>query len=1162
MKRFFSFVIKQSVAVILIVLLVLGLGVWSTVNMSVNLLPDINVPIVCVQVIYPGANAESVESDVTVKVEDAVGSISGITDVTSHSYDNLSAVILSFDYGTDTSVKKTDISNKLASLKLPDGVTTSVYDVDLNATALATISITSKDGLEDAYAKARELASSFASIDGVESVDIKGGAEYSYTVKPFGGLELICPLIVQAFSYGALDLPRGNITVNGDDVQIRNNSDIDGDDLNDDGIPYDILNMSIELPSSVVTLMYGIRAGIEAQIKQQTGIDYTPALAPFIIGNDTYMGMIMQGLAANEQTASLNISKDLVGFILKNTFPEEEGAKMIVKVGDIAEVKVTPSYNSYAYYSDGKIEIADGKAVVIEVFKANGANSSSVVEKENYKKLSADKNYSAEIHLLDDQSEFISDSVSNVLVSMIIGGVLAILIIFVFLKKIKTSLVIAITMPLSVLAALICLSLMGITLNMVSLGGLAVGIGMLVDNSIVVIEAISKHRDGGKTAYESAVDGTCEVGGALFGSTLTTVCVFLPILFAGGLTAEIFTDLAYAVIFSLAFSLIVAVTVIPALYCILEGSNRFIKRRVSVAAEEQLTIDMYSSDIEYNQHAQLQTVEDNSEDTPKGGKRKFKDKIAVLKQPVILNKINSVYSKILKKALAYKIVTILTAVAVFGASIGLLFITGTEFLPSIDKGQIEVTLDYGSGKDLQTVEGDVLRFAGVIAENIDNIGYVSTSIGKNGLIALTDTGIITVQLTTNKNTKKTVEKIRNLAKAEKAREENALIGNVSVKEIDGVVASLLSGSSDMSVTIVGNDESVLKEIAGKIKANLEAEKFEDVKDSATEKSTQYTLKFDRAKMLENGLDYQTSVMTLRMGIASYAACTVTTKGSEYNLSVQFADGTITDKTQLENFVIGFNAAGKAVQLKEVLKGGEVKVEDTAARISRYNGQKMITVSGVLPDTDTGTATDIMKDVAQKVLKGYKGYSFSSSGISTYLSDAFQGLAVALIISFFLLYGVMAVQFGSFIKPLIIMASIPFSFTGGFIALTITRTSLNVVSFIGLIMLMGIIVNNAIVMLEKIKQLKGEGMAHLEAVKTACGERLRPILMTTLTTILALVPLAIGIGKGSELMQPLGIVVIGGLLIGTLVTLVLVPAVYCAVHRLSEKYPDGKIKIKK
>ena len=502
-----------------------------------------------------------------------------------------------------------------------------------------------------------------------------------------------------------------------------------------------------------------------------------------------------------------------------------------------------------------------------------------------------------------------------------------------------------------------------------------------------------------------------------------------------------------------------------------------------------------------------------------------------------------------------KLVTVLTAVAVFGASVGLLFITGTEFLPSIDKGQIEVTMDYGSGRDIETVQSDVLAFSRTIAENVENIDYVSASVGKNGIIALTDSGIITVKLKTDKNTKKTVEKIRELADA-----DDGIIGSVTVREIDGVVASLMSGSSDMSVTIVGSDGDVLKEIASKIKTKLKEDGFCDVSDSSTDKSMQYSLEFDRQKLAEFSLDYQNVVMTLRIGIASYTACTVTIDGEDYALRVGFEDGRISSKADLENFVIGFNGS-VAVKLKDVLVGGEAKSELTEACIVRTNGNKMITVSGVLPDTDTGTATDRMQAIAKEVLKDYKDYSFSSSGISSYLTDAFEGLAVALIVSFFLLYTVMAVQFGSFIKPLIIMASIPFSFTGGFVALTITRTSLNVVSFIGLIMLMGIIVNNAIVMLEKIKQLKNEGLPHFDAVREACRERLRPILMTTLTTILALLPLAIGIGQGSELMSPLGIVVIGGLLLGTLVTLVLVPAVYCAVHRLSEKYPDGKVKIK-
>lgn len=1339
----------------LVVVFVLAFGVYSAIDMSINLLPDINVPMVCVQVIYPGANASSVEKDVTQKLEDGL-TVGGVTDVQSYSYDNLSALVLSFDYGTDTTDKKTEIQSKLSELNLPDGISTSVYDIDLNAEALAVLSVISDAGADEAYAKAEDLAIKLTALDGVENVEIKGGAEYSYVISPFGGLELISPLIVKAFSYGALDLPLGNINDNGD-VQIRNNSDVASFD--------DIKNMPLELPSSLagmfgsikqvmtyyedstvedleklredlasgvaevlgaidtmtaeevdkfaelktymniadtytaerlksikssryydtiykqtidddgnpkddeelekvaddintqypnlpfdvsVDLLKVVRDGkiddiivfreeIEqgegyiaatenneyyaltdeefvklakdmgvysseeytdeeisenvafarqtsasglaaiADKKREEGNDYNPTNGECallftatdlsnehpIIMSPTFIAFVRsphyednmqllidrRGELGEEISAEefytlynelnlegvieINLSVELINFILVTdlsglTVNASGASVLVVKTSDVAFITDPPSasYTSYAYYYGGQAQITTG--IIVEIYKANGANSSAVVEevKKVYSEISGQEGYTATISLLDDQSEFISESISNVLVSMLIGGVLAILIIYLFLKKVRTSLVIAVTMPLSVLAAIICLYLMGITLNMVSLGGLAVGIGMLVDNSIVVIEAISKHRDLGKTAFESAVDGTVEVGGALFGSTLTTVCVFIPIIFSGGLTAEIFTDLAFAVIYSLAFSLIVSVTVIPALYALFEGGARML--REGKAGAEPLPV---------------QPVETATEQP---AKKKFS-----FKEPVIMNRVTGFYEKILPKVLGKKLITILTAVAVFGASIGLLFLTGTEFLPSIDKGKIEVTMTYGSGRELEVVQKDVLAFTQVIADNVENIEYVSASVGKNGMLALTDTGIITVQLTTNRGTDGVVEQIRRLSK------DNPTVGSVTVKQIDGVVASLMSGASDLSVTIVGSDGDRLIEISDKIKAKLDEQGFDDIKDSATDKSLQYTLHFDRNKIAELGLDYQTVVLTLRIGIASHTACTVTIDGKDYGLDVRFSEGTIKNKTDLENFVVGFDSGeGTQIKLKDILKDG-VKEELTEACIRRSNGDKMISISATLPGVDTGSAGKIMQSAAREVLNEYEGYSFESSGISSYLDDAFAGLAVALVISFFLLYAVMAVQFGSFVKPLIIMASIPFSFTGGFIALVITGTSLNVVSFIGLIMLMGVVVNNAIVMLEKIKQLHEDGMPHFEAVTAACSTRLRPILMTTLTTILALIPLAIGVGQGSELMQPLGIVVIGGLLIGTLVTLVLVPAVYSAVHRLSAKHPEGK-----
>jgi HAE1 family hydrophobic/amphiphilic exporter-1 len=1416
------------VAIILLVVFILGFGIYCTGNMAINLLPDINVPMVCVQVIYPGASAASVESDVTEKLEDGLTAIAGVTDVDSYSYDNLSAVVLSFDYGTDTKEKKSDISTKLNSITLPDGCTTSVYEIDLNSQALAVLSVTGKESADDTLAKAEKLKSSLTSIDGVESVEILGGGDKIIKITPYVGTELISLLLVQTLSYGSLDIPLGNLTVDGAEVQVRNNSDVSSVE--------DIKNSPVNIPSSFVTLLASVNqvmdyyedsttedlialrddladgvqqvladldkmsydevnklavlktymniastytadqlttfktsryyseiykrvegktddelADIADDINEQypnlsftispdllkvvrdgrlddiityrtwlestddyraknkeneyyelTDDDYlvlarsqtldvrtfdendeVKESVPTLVGMNVYPAdefddvQVKQNIAfarktsatglatigdkkkeaeekgetynptdeecallftatdlseehpivmssmfmafvrsphyesnmeilinnregygtpisakdfndlhnalALEDVMEITLSEKLIGFMrdedtdfTKLTTASDGSQVYVVPLSKIADVESTEEFSSYAYYYGGQMNITKG--IIIKIYKTNGANSSAVVEKVKsiYTEMSKEEGFNVEVNLLDDQSEFISDSISNVLVSMLIGGLLAVIIIFIFLKKVKPSIIISVTMPLSVLAALICMYAMGITLNMVSLGGLAVGIGMLVDNSIVVIEAITKHRENGKTAYRAAVDGVCEVGGALIGSTITTVCVFIPIIFSGGLTGEIFTDLSWAVIFSLTFSLIIAVSVIPTLYSLLNGGDKqMLKASATVTPLEELAASAPEESVEKaNDEVGSETGNAAGSETSNAvggeenlrGKGKAKAFFNKLKQPTIMRGIDKVYRMVLPKVLSKKVVTVCAAVVIFAASAFMVTLTGTEFLPSIDKGQIEVNMSYGANAQIDEVQEDVVKFAEAIKENIPNIDYMSVSVGKNGLLALTDTGIITVQLTTNRHTDNVVNDIRSLAKT------SGISGTVTVSEVDGVIASLMSGSSGISVSIMGEDADTLSVIAKEITARLEADEadgFTDVKNSLTEKSTQYRLEFDRLAIANYGLDYSTLVTTLRVGIASYTAATAEIDGQSYSLNVQF-DGSVFGeddlpaKDKLADFIVGYDGT-TAIHLKDILVKSEesdeygIIVEKTDACIRRSNGLSTVTITAQNTKLDDGSASDKLHAIAQAVLSegGYSDYSFKSSGVSAYLDDAFEGLAVALVISFFLLYAVMAIQFSSFLKPIIIMTSIPFCFTGGFLALVITGTSLNVVSFIGLIMLMGVIVNNAIVMLEKIKQLHDEGMPHYTAVQEACYERLRPILMTTLTTILALIPLAIGVGKGSELMQPLGIVVIGGLLIGTLVTLALVPAVYCIFNRLSAQHPNGK-----
>ena len=1372
MKKILSSVIKQPVTVVMLTLLLIFGGVVGTLGMPLQLIPDMQIPIVSVVVTYPGASAATVEDTVTVKVSDALGGVNGVEQVYTFSYDNVSAVMLEFGFGVDIEEKKSEMLRHVTALDLPDGCSDpEVTDVDLNGEATATLYVTAGSGdVELAAEEAEKFASSLSAINGVGSVELDGEPAHGVTVRPIKGLESGILLLVQALSGGEYDLPLGSIETSDGAVQVRNLSDVtdtddiralpvtlpaeitamlaggeelftyyenatpeelnealdeidDGqpgtDDLRDSlaaidalyaendytriedyamvkyygellGLPSDVLYSAYTsdrysaltkaakdltdgeiydladtleetiggLPVGAETLFmarsdandgYGLgdiaeyrhakeqsatlvglysptdadraelaesaeltqtgaedvafvseynRSGLSAVARAKynneplDASDYAMLYAgteraadlPFIATSTGMKFILSEHYAENAQTlrdfktenpslldaqksyelytlldlsdvTDFELTEGLVTLMRGKDFSAD--GVSIVKIGDIATVTgpgdegYTPAYDAYAYL-DGV------QGVKISVFAAQGANGAEIVRQ--IKDAVANTVFSdgVRVVLTDDQSEFISDSVSGVLVSMIIGGVLAVLVIYVFLRKVKPSLIISVTMPLSVLSALLLLSLLGITLNMVSLGGLAVGIGMLVDNSIVVIEAISKRRDAGDRPYRAAVNGTAEVAGALVGSTLTTVCAFIPIMFVGGLCAEIFTDMAWAVIWSLTFSLLVAVTVIPTMYVLFSPDGRLLRGGSLAKAE------LKKEDAEMTAPSELVTettavaAEATTSEAPATGTRKKPRRS-------VMGAVEKAYGKLIERVLRFKALVVVIAVILFAGSMALAFTAGTEFLPSVDKGQINIGLAYNGGTSLEEAESDAFGLADSIESAVDGIESISVSVGVQGLLAFNNTGSIDIKLgKTAGKTSEVTQRIREIVMTARSEGKLPNTSAATVTEIDGVVESLTGGMSDISVTVRGEEQALLAEIGAECTAILSTGKyaergFVNVTDSMGEdnKVTEYDIGFDRYALAERGIDYAQAVMTLRVGLAGYTAATATVDGVDCDVTVVFEDGAVADIDDLEAFVLGYYD-GEAVRLRDVATITRTEADSV---IKKEDGAYSITITAEVYDLDSGTAVELMREAAESVLArecedgvtyADKGYVCVSSGVATYLDDAFSGLYVALVVSLLLLFGVMAAQFGSAIKPLIIMCAIPFSFTGGFLALAITGSTLNVVSLVGLIMLMGVIVNNAIVMLEKIKQLQEEGYSHYEAVVKGCSSRLRPILMTTLTTVLALIPLALGLGSGGELMQPLGIVVMGGLLVGTLVTLVLIPCIYCGINRVKKQ----------
>ncbi len=802
-----------------------------------------------------------------------------------------------------------------------------------------------------------------------------------------------------------------------------------------------------------------------------------------------------------EEDLGITPTVDLVNLVRKIDFEnvnysDDDTGYLIMKVDDLCKVSYVTNYDTYAEYNGSF-------SILVEIYTKSGANTTTTVEEA--KKILEETDIDSVVFLLDDKADDIVTSINSVVEAMVIGGILAIIILLIFLRKIRTSLIISITMPLSILAALLCLYLNGTSINLVTLGGLAVGIGMLVDNSIVVIECISKRREKGETIYNACVEGTLEVGGSLIASTLTTIIVFVPILFTSGLTKEIFQDLSWAVIFSISFSLIVSIFVIPTLYCL-------VYRKEMQKEKRGEKVDFTETEVE-----------------KKG----------------LVYKIEKVYAKGLKRVLKKPGMVVLVALITFIASITMVFSTGLEFLPPDDKGLIEVNIDYNMSTSIDEARVEALETRDLLNENIENIEYISIVVGTSSILSTSPYSTLTLQMKEAAGSSdKVAEDIRELLKNNPYK--------VAVTPIDGIVESFTSGAmSGVSVTLKGKDMNELLAIYNEAYPELiKIDGVSKVYNDATDTSTEYVINIDRQLCAEYDIDYQVIVAMLRAGIAGHDVAEMKLNGEDLTaINVQFNKNTLQNIDTISNVLIGANDDG-AIKLKDVATITETTKKSV---IVKREKDYILNITFETHNLDMGAANDGIYEVLDPIIAKHQGYTYAESGVNSYLTEAFDGLIVALIAAFFLLFGVMACQFESLSKPGIVIVSIPFAFTGGFLGIVIAGHNLNVVSFIGLIMLMGVIVNDAIVLIDKIDMLIDEGMNPFEAVIEAGSNRLRPILMTSLTTILALIPLAFGYGEGAALMQPMGIVVVGGLTLGTLVTLVLIPSFYCLVKRI--KHPS-------
>ncbi len=762
---------------------------------------------------------------------------------------------------------------------------------------------------------------------------------------------------------------------------------------------------------------------------------------------------------------------------------------------DVAEVKDT--YKTQESYS--RLNNAD--CVSLSIQKQSGSNTVQVMDLVNEKLDQIRKeNPSAQIQVIFDQSELVKQMVNTVAENAVIGALLAGIILFLFLQSFKTTIVLAVSIPTSIVATFAAMYFAGVTLNIVSLGGLALGVGMLVDNSIVVLENIYKCKARGMPARAAAIKGAKQVAGAITASTLTTVVVFLPVVFTQDITSIIFREMALTIAFSQICSLLITLMIVPLL-----SSKLLVSQEHKVKSKFELWEERVFAPFNRFMEA-----------------------------------FHNGYEKLVRMALNHRKRVAAVTLLLFVGSMCLLPFIGMEFMPGMDAGQFTIDVTMPKGSELDETDR-AARQVETIASGYDEVEYVFSNVSG-------DTAQVMVTLHEGNRADEVSEAMR-----------QEVSGKIAGAEVSfSSSSSMMSGGAPINVTITGDDYSQAELIADQILLEMQSvEGVRDAKSSVEDTKPEMRVYVDRARAARYGLTTQTTAAAIRGAISGQVAGQFKDSGEEYDIRVQFPESYVGTAEDVQNIKLT-TPTGAFVTIGDV---ADISMDKGPLSLSRQNQKNAVSISASLYGRDVASVNQDIQQIVDN-MSIPDGYGVSLGGDYESMLESFSGLGMAMVLSILLVYMVMAAQFESFLQPFIIMFSIPLSFIGVFLMLFISRNTLNVTSMIGIIMLCGIVVNNAIVLLDHVNQNKEERMAQGATIKDVLAEagrdRLRPILMTTLTSILGYLPSIISTAQGSEMMKPLAWTLTGGLSVSTLLTLVFIPVVYSVLEEKVQKRNHKKL----
>lgn len=1199
-----KFSVKKPFTVFVGIILILILGVVSFTKMTTDLLPSIDLPYVIVMTTYPGASPEKVEMAVTKPLEQVLATTTGIKNINSISSENSSVIMLEFEQGInmDSIIIEMNSYIDLVKSQLDDTVGSPMItklNPDMLPVMVASVDIDGMDVKEASKFVNEKIIQEFERIEGVASVSGTGLVEEKIKVElnqdkideinnkvlasvdeglaegknkldqaknqlASGKEELSSQGQAQAaqladaevaLQEGKKHLQDALSTLTSTEAELQTKK-LDLEEKKsllekfikgqeDLGIP--VLEKEKELLAQMVEGLNAINAGLTEIANQKPVIEANlSALLPkekeLELGKFTLNQELSKAQASlldsevelnkateefekarDEAYAKANMGEALNSSMISNILMAEnfsmpagyikEGEESyLVKVGDniktIEEIENQLLFNidvegvgkiylkdiatiAYTDNSDEMYAKINGNDGIILSFQKQSTYSTAEVSKKINKTIKTlqEENEGMHITSLQDQGVYIDMVISSVLSNLVYGGILAIAILFIFLKSIKSTITIALSIPISVLFALVMMYFSGVTMNIISMSGLALGVGMLVDNSIVVIENIYRLRSQGMSKAESAVKGASQVAGAIFASTLTTVCVFLPIVFTEGISRQLFTDMGLTIAYSLLASLIIALTFVPAV---------------------SATVLSESKEREH----------------------KWFDKFVTQ------------YEKALRFSLKHKAIFIIGTVILLISSAYITFQRGASLIPDMDGTQISITMEMdkdATTNDLREMSNKLIEIITPI-EDVETVGAMQASGGISMMGGGSSKSISLYVILKEDKKLKSVE-VSDIIE-EKTKDLDCKL-SISASNMD---MSALGGSG-VNVVIKGNDLDKLKEVAkdiGEIVEGIEGTK--EVNNGLQDTSSTTNITVDKNKAMEYGLTVAQVYQAIAGELSSETtSTTVTIDSNDYPIIVAKDEEKALNRDNIKELKIKGSKDGQDIEVA-ISEIASIKEEASLDSISRSNQVRDISVTAAI---DSNHNIGKVSDELEAKLKEYdtpKGFTIEIGGEKESIDTAFNDLFMMIALAIVFIYLIMVAQFQSLLSPFIVLFTIPLAFTGGFLALLITGFDLSMISILGFLILTGIVVNNGIVFVDYVNNLREEGVEKSEALVSAGKTRIRPILMTALTTILGLSTMSFGMGMGADMAQAMAVVTIGGLTYATVLTLFIVPIIYSLLHK--------------